>query len=632
MCSKQPPDVEVGTLRTSIREALSLALQSDLTTWCSGWSVDEPQWRDGASHKEVAARRMQALFLKKFVEDVAPDADAKATQKLLASNQHCADWQLRLESEWDQELYGMFKLLLYRFWHKDDMSTVCDSYDQMFDQARCGPGMSIGVAWENTYSKLSDSPMTATSPKLVRLYEASLPKDPELWPAEILRRDRYGVPKVVRGGRLGFAPKRTDISRTISSEPSLNMFYQLGLAALYEARLQEFFGINLEDQPEKNRELARRGSVDGSLVTIDLSEASNTVGLNMVRQSAPRGLVQYLEDLRCAELQLPDDSWVALHMVSTMGNGVTFPLETLIFACIVVAASLVGTEAERKSLALHTWDGKFRRETAETVTANWGVFGDDIICSQQAVGGVLRLLSLLGFKVNGSKSFVEGPFRESCGADMYLGKDVAPVYVKNLGTPQDRYALLNSLTIWTAKTGIPLSSTCGLLLGSVEFLPVPRWEQLNAGVQVPLSFVSRPAFAKGLHGSFFYRAWRAQSDTIRFGRDGFISLAVSGADSTVRRVNRSHYYKKSSKNGGVKYNPFGLMYCLLGGMLQGRPKGRSRIGASLVLRQKVPGFALKPQVAPAWDSPAGPDLVLVGALELPWETAAHFNLVAHEEP
>lgn len=621
-----------GSFEGVFSKVLSLALDSDLTTWCpSDWDNNQPQWWAGASPKEVSSRRMRALFLKKFVEDVAPDADAKAEQKFLTSNKSCSDWNLRLESDWDKELYGTFRSVLYRFWHLDDLATVCDSWQQIFAAGHCGPGLAEGVAWENTYNKLSDGPMTATSEFLVRMYEALLPTDPTLQAAEYLRRDRYGVPCVVQGGRLGFAPKRTDISRTISKEPSLNMFFQLGLAALLEARLKTFFGINLQDQPEKNRELSRRGSVNDDLVTIDLSEASNTVGLRMVRQSCPRGLVQYLEALRCDQLQLSDKEWVRLDMVSTMGNGVTFPLETLIFASIVVAAYLVGTQEEHKTLPLRTWDAPFDATLASGIDCNFGVFGDDIICSREAVGGVLRLLDLLGFKVNRDKSFVEGPFRESCGADMYLGKDVAPVYVKKLGTLQDRYAILNSLTIWTAKTGIPLRNTCALLLGSVPFVPVPRWEQLNAGVQVPSSFVLSPEFSRRYQGSFIYKAYRACTDEVRFWENGRITLAVSEGDKSIEsltssRANLNAYLGRSKKNQGYRYNPFGLLHCLLGGMLKGSPKKLPRVGAALVLRQKEPVFALKPQVAPAWDSPSGPDLDCIGALELPWETAAHFNL------
>jgi len=74
-----------------------------------------------------------------------------------------------------------------------------------------------------------------------------------------------------------------------------------------------------------------------------------------------------------------------------MGNGFTFPLETLIFWALTRA--VCGSTA--------------------TVSA----YGDDIICPSDRAEDVIAVLTEVGFSVNLEKSFWNGPFRESCGSD-----------------------------------------------------------------------------------------------------------------------------------------------------------------------------------------------------------------------
>ena len=88
-----------------------------------------------------------------------------------------------------------------------------------------------------------------------------------------------------------------------------------------------------------------------------------------------------------------------------MGNGFTFPLETLIFWALTASAC----EGDVDSVS---------------------VYGDDIICPRERADDVIDTLTMCGFKINLEKSFVEGPFRESCGCDYYKGIDIRPFYKK----------------------------------------------------------------------------------------------------------------------------------------------------------------------------------------------------------
>jgi len=102
---------------------------------------------------------------------------------------------------------------------------------------------------------------------------------------------------------------------------------------------------------------------------------------------------------------------VRLEILSSMGNGYTFPLQTMIFCCAI--------RAVRRYLCL----GGYR------AGSTWSVFGDDIIVPTFMYGRVIRLLELIGCTPNVNKSFAEGPFRESCGKDYFLGIDIRPVYI-----------------------------------------------------------------------------------------------------------------------------------------------------------------------------------------------------------
>jgi hypothetical protein len=91
-----------------------------------------------------------------------------------------------------------------------------------------------------------------------------------------------------------------------------------------------------------------------------------------------------------------------------MGNGFTFELETLIFWGLTKAlAELTGDEEHRIS-----------------------VYGDDIICGRKTALAVMQFFPLIGFTINRKKSFLDGPFRESCGKHYFNGSDVTPFYVR----------------------------------------------------------------------------------------------------------------------------------------------------------------------------------------------------------
>lgn len=231
---------------------------------------------------------------------------------------------------------------------------------------------------------------------------------------------RLSSTEIVRGNRFTTVPKDATKDRGICIEPSLNVFFQLDVGTRIKTRLFNV-GLDLINGQEKHKQWACKGSRDGSLATIDLSSASDTVAYELVRWLLPPSWFSLLDALRSPMTNV-EGKWVHLEKFSSMGNGYTFELETLIFASLCHACG------------------------AGTPGVDFLVYGDDIIVPIEAARRVLGLLKLCGFTPNERKTFIEGPFRESCGGDFFNGVNVRPYYLKELPhEPQDWIKMANGI-------------------------------------------------------------------------------------------------------------------------------------------------------------------------------------------
>jgi hypothetical protein len=448
-------------------DKLSSCLSADL--WDVGLHESDDLY-PGISVPEVFASSIRASLVKKFISKVAGDADTKALNKFLACNIACETWSPSSHL-WDsriETLLGTVRQCLYEFWFTSSKSGLVDHPYQLLDEGRVGPGANLSARGGSSYAKLFSSPLTCSDLSLYRWYSRYIRGFPEWGNAELIRLSNYGPAVVTRNSRLSFVPKNDEISRCICTEPTLNTYFQLGFGALLERRLRERYGISLHSQPDLNRELARHGSETNELVTIDLSSASDSISCSMVKYMFPAEWYIQLMKYRTPYVEIKGVGTVPLNMVSTMGNGFTFPLQTILFACIVDASyRFRGIKTPRGGCA----------------DSPWGVFGDDIICPSVIARDVLDLLRFLGFSVNIDKTFVDGPFRESCGADFFQGVNVRGVYVRNTDSPASLYAAINQLTRFSTRSGIPLHRTIGCLLDELkEPLFVPVWEDFSAGI------------------------------------------------------------------------------------------------------------------------------------------------------
>lgn len=171
-----------------------------------------------------------------------------------------------------------------------------------------------------------------------------------------------------------------------------------------------------------NQEAAREASRTNDAATLDLSEASDRV-LNqlVIDMLAPwPDLSGAVQACRSTVAELEDGRKIPLVKFASMGSALCFPIEAVVFTTIV----FLGLQA-------HTGN----RVTAETLRSfrdRVHVYGDDMIVPSASATEIVRLLEAFGLKVNHTKSFTEGNFRESCGGDYFNGRMVNPIRLKQV--------------------------------------------------------------------------------------------------------------------------------------------------------------------------------------------------------
>lgn len=210
----------------------------------------------------------------------------------------------------------------------------------------------------------------------------------------------------VRGNRFTTVPKNAKTSRGICIEPGANVYVQLGVGGHIRSRLKRV-GIDLDHGQHLHARLAQEGSARDSWCTIDLEAASDTVCKELVKLLLPESWFLLLDSLRSHHTMVRG-KWHLLEKFSSMGNGFTFELETLIFGVIAAEAS--------KGVLGH----------------NVFVYGDDIIVPNDSYHEVVAALRFFGFTPNKTKSYATSPFRESCGGQYFAGLRVQTCKLEEL--------------------------------------------------------------------------------------------------------------------------------------------------------------------------------------------------------
>jgi len=351
--------------------------------------------------------------------DLGIDRRAVALAKFLEAETLCKDTNRRLLTSLGRSTVGIpAHPLLLAASRKIERLLGEFSWPEVFQHSRWGPGAStrLGRARRDVYYKFRGIPhVTHDLFPIARKMVATIPG----WDVSHL--------ECVIGNRVTTVPKNAKTDRVIAIEPDLNMVIQLGLGGMIRKRLNRV-GLLTEEAQQNNAELAKEGSLTGRFATIDLSMASDTVSYELVRTLLPARWFEALEQSRSPSGVLPSGEQVVYQKFSSMGNGYTFELETLIFWAL--------------SSAVLDLYGNGRHQVL--------VYGDDIIVPTQYAEHLMEVIRMVGFIPNTKKSFLDGPFRESCGKHYFLGADVTPFYVrKSVDCVYRRYWLANSVKRWS---------------------------------------------------------------------------------------------------------------------------------------------------------------------------------------
>jgi len=207
------------------------------------------------------------------------------------------------------------------------------------------------------------------------------------------------VPKDVRGPRL------------ISCEPSETMWIQQGLMQkLYdciESHRLTRKSVHFTDQ-RHNQVAAFDGSIYRECATLDLSDASDRLRLDVATYLLPPNWAEAICACRSKSTKLPDGTVVDLVKHAPMGSALCFPIMALTIWSVLTAALPPGSRIL--------------------------VYGDDIVVPTDCYPLACEVLERIHLKVNAHKSYAKGFFRESCGKEYYRGIDITPVRLRTMPT------------------------------------------------------------------------------------------------------------------------------------------------------------------------------------------------------
>lgn len=382
-------------------------------------------WADGvagtvypSADLQFAAHQTTAL-IRKYPWDpsvVQTDPEQAAIETFKRSEHRCArvnQWfairsrpfPRRRSDRWEYYLDRMRSFIRYVIKDAPDLAAIYESCDFT-------AGASIGVHGDatNLGRKLSSSSWSMT-PSVVPILAAALSHNVHfgsrfarsngvIQSLHISETDVLAGVQLVRANKIAFVPKTAKTFRSIAVEPLGNGYIQKGTDIVLRKLLKRI-GIDLSDQT-LNQRMAREGSMtdsDESFCTLDLTSASDSISVALVKELLPPDWFNFLNRIRSPSYEL-EGKFYTSNKFCTMGNGFCFPLETLIFAAACHAVK------------------------AGHASEDFMVYGDDIIVRRKVYDELVLLLSRIGFIPNRRKSFREGPFRESCGAHWYLGEDV----------------------------------------------------------------------------------------------------------------------------------------------------------------------------------------------------------------
>jgi hypothetical protein len=283
------------------------------------------------------------------------------------------------------------------------------SVEELFSSANWGPGATTLIKSLNASAANKFQHEAGITRDLYALLPDSLIAGAyPSWYAHLLE---IGFPNFQVGNKVVTVPKDSSANRVIAIEPGLNLWFQKAIGDMIGRRLLRV-GIDLSNQ-SINQNLALSSSKDQLLATIDFSSASDSISKEVIREVLPPRWFSLLDSAR-SRFGQQGNSLLEWEKFSSMGNGFTFQLESLLFYAI--ARCVV----------------EFRHDSPLSARENVvSVYGDDVLIPIGCLDLFSQVSSFYGFTINEKKSHFSSTFRESCGAHFTSGCDVKPIYFKS---------------------------------------------------------------------------------------------------------------------------------------------------------------------------------------------------------
>lgn len=295
--------------------------------------------------------------------------------------------------------------------------------DEWFDNCKHTSGSSVGVSYVDTLKDQKWQWPLSITHEAIPLFERYLKYDYEFcnYISTKYLLDERSYFDIRDGSEAFTVPKNIEIDRFAAKELTGNVFLQKGLEKLMVDRLL-MEGLDLRKLPKRHMQLAYLSSLTRMFGTIDFSSASDTEAVYLIKWLFPPRWFSVLYSVKSRVLNVPFNKGekIRMHMFSNMGNATTFPIETLVFYALACAALSLEKD---KTRSVHI---------CPEVRQQVSVFGDDCILPTTAVETFTSLATLVGLIVNEDKTHLDrdDPFRESCGADYYAGRNVRPFMTK----------------------------------------------------------------------------------------------------------------------------------------------------------------------------------------------------------
>lgn len=243
---------------------------------------------------------------------------------------------------------------------------------------------------------------------------------------EIYKFKLFCTVKFVRGNRWSTVPKNNLKDRSICLEPLCNMLVQRAVGLGIRRCLKDKLGIDLDFLADVHRNRIS----DPKVATIDLTDCSDAISVRLINYLLPKRVLSKVLASRSDMTLGPDDNYYIINKVSSMGNGFTFDLMTLVLTALTRSLDATAT-----------------------------VFGDDIICQSSVAQAVVDNLQIAGFSVNPKKTNIGTGYRESCGAHFMDGYGYVTSFdFKWVTNIQDLIVTMNKVAILSIIHGEPFET------------------------------------------------------------------------------------------------------------------------------------------------------------------------------